>query len=85
MISDEKLTTDPEFRPKWENRRRLLFTIITFCAGIIFYILYKNLDTQVADTAMTMSWLTMISTFGMYMGGSHLDTANFREVLTKRE
>lgn len=39
----ERLRHDPEFRPRWENRRKVIFVTLIFCAGCIVGIIFVPL------------------------------------------
>jgi len=40
----------------WKVRRRTMFTVLGFCMAVIAYILWKQIDTAVAQTMVTMSF-----------------------------
>lgn len=62
----------------WENRRRFMFLIALFCVTTIGWVLYREMDTRVAETAVTMSFVTLISIVGSYVFGATWDDKNAR-------
>lgn len=63
----------------WKIRRRFMFITCLFCAVVIAFILVADLDTEVAETALTMSFLTLMSVVGSYVFGAAWDDKNARE------
>lgn len=74
---------DSEFRPKWENRRRVIFLTLLFCAGCIIYVMVQGNDTRVNETIVMMSFITMISVIGSYVFGAAWDDKNILGELKK--
>ena len=60
----------------WKIRRRVMFITIGFCMFIIAYCLYKNLDTKVAESAVTMGFFTLSTVIGSYVFGAVWDDNN---------
>lgn len=54
----------------WAIRRRFMFAITAFCMGTVAYSLGAQLQTSVADTAVTFSFLTLIAITGSYVFGA---------------
>lgn len=72
-------TTDPEYRPKWENRRRTIFATLTFCAGIIGYMTGWGEDTRLNETIVMWAWITGGSTAAAYIfGAAYEDVARIK-------
>lgn len=69
----------------WKIRRRFMFSIAGFCVWVISYVLYSGLNTAAADTAITMSFLTLISIVGSYVFGAAWDDKNARNISIKKE
>lgn len=63
----------------WALRRLFMFAISAFCVGVITFSLWKGLDTKVAETAVTMSFVTLISVVGSYVFGATWDDKNARK------
>ncbi|UTC27983.1 hypothetical protein [Stenotrophomonas phage A1432] len=61
---------NPDWRSSWRTRRRFMFAIAAFCMWVIGYVLYKDLSSSPADTAITMAFLTLISIVGSYVFGA---------------
>ncbi len=47
-----------------------MFSITLFSMGTIVHCLYTGADTKVAETAVTMSFFTLIGTVGSYVFGA---------------
>ena len=62
----------------WSKRRRYMYLVSLFCAGVITYILWKELDTKPAETAMMFAFLALITTTGSYVFGAAWDDKNFK-------
>lgn len=54
----------------WAVRRRFMFAVTAFCMGVVSYALGARLETSVADTAVTFSFLTLIAITGSYVFGA---------------
>ena len=61
---------DPEFRPVWENRRRVIFISLAFCAGIITYLTGWGADTRLNETLAQFSFIAALSIAGSYIFGA---------------
>lgn len=57
-------------QPSWRQRRRMLFLVTAFCMFTIAYILWKDLQSAVAEVAVTMSFLIMGTNVGSYVFGA---------------
>lgn len=64
------MANDPEFRPKWENRRRTLFATLVFCAGIIVYIVGWGEDNRLNETIIQFAFITGGGVLGSYIFGA---------------
>lgn len=65
----------------WHNRRRMLWLTTTFCMSTVGYILYTGMTGSVAETAVTMSFFTIISMVGSYVfGAAWQDIAAIRTI-----
>ncbi|UGL62756.1 hypothetical protein [Xanthomonas phage FMYAK-P1] len=58
------------WKSSWRVRRRFMFVVCAFCMWVIGYVLYRNLASGPADTAITMAFLTLISIVGSYVFGA---------------
>lgn len=59
-----------ERRDHWSVRRRFMLSVVIFCKLCIGYVLWKNLDSRVAESVVEFSFLTLISILGMYVFGA---------------
>jgi hypothetical protein len=57
----------------WRVRRRFMVWVITFCMSVVSWVLYKEMTGPVAETAVTMSFLTIAGTIGSYVFGATWD------------
>lgn len=62
----------------WTKRRNFMFLISFFCVLVIAWVLYKDMDSKVAETVVTMSFVTLISIVGSYVFGATWDDKNAR-------
>ena len=68
--------SDTEYRPTWENRRRVIFATLVFCAAIIAYCVWKDTGSKTHETALTMAFICATSIIGAYVFGATWDDAN---------
>lgn len=61
---------DPEFRPKWENRRRTMFATLVFCAAVIVFVIGWGEDTRLNETALQFAFITGGGVLGSYIFGA---------------
>ena len=54
----------------WKNRRRFLFACASFCMAVVAFVLYRDMQSEVAEVAVTMSFVTLISMTGSYVFGA---------------
>ena len=54
----------------WRIRRKFMFAVSLFCVLVISYCLFYNLETRVAETAVTMSFVTLLGIVGSYVFGA---------------
>lgn len=59
--------TDPEFNPKWENRKRTIFGTLFFCAGIVIYLTGWGADTRLNETIALSAFGTATLVIGAYV------------------
>lgn len=54
----------------WAIRRRFMFAVVAFCMATVAYVLWKDLSSGPADTAVTMAFLTLLGIVGSYVFGA---------------
>ena len=54
----------------WRIRRRFMFAVSAFCMWTVAYVLWRDLSSGPADTAVTMSFLTLLGIVGSYVFGA---------------
>lgn len=62
----------------WRIRRLFMFIISAFCVGAVSYVLLNGSTGEVAETAVTMSFFTLMSIVGSYVFGAVWDDNNAR-------
>lgn len=62
-----------ESKPDWTLRRRMMFTVVLFSGVCICWALFKDTDTNVMQTAVTMGFNTLIAITGTYVFGAVWD------------
>lgn len=65
----------------WTVRRRFLFAVVGFCMGVVSYILWKDMTSTVAETAITMAFLCITSAVGGYVFGATWEDVQTRKIL----
>lgn len=69
-------------KSSWRVRRAFMFLVAGFCMYVIIYILREKLNTAPADTAMMMSFITLISIVGYYVAGATWEDVNIAKLMT---
>ena len=69
----------------WKIRRRFMFVISGFCMAIISYIIIGKINTEPAETAVTMGFATLISIVGSYVFGAIWDDNNINTPKTNKQ
>lgn len=54
----------------WKIRRRFMFAITAFCMAVVAYVLYRDLSSGPAETAVNMSFVTLLGIVGSYVFGA---------------
>lgn len=62
----------------WRYRRRFMITIIVFCMVTIGYILLQNLDSESAQTAVSMAFVILGTTVSSYVFGATWQDINLK-------
>lgn len=63
-------------RPSWRIRRRIIIATLTFCAGIIIYLLWKGDDTRLNQDIANGVLILGGSVIGAYVFGATWDDLN---------
>lgn len=58
----------------WRNRRRVMVGSLLFCMFTVAYVLMNDRQSSVAESAVTMSFITIMSTVGSYVFGKVWET-----------
>jgi hypothetical protein len=61
--------SDPEFRPKWENRRKVIFGTLVYCAAMLPPLAFLG-EGEVAETVAMGLVLLAAGTIGSYVFGA---------------
>lgn len=67
----------------WRMRRRFMYVTTGFCMAVVAYVLHYDMSGSVAETAVTMSFLTIMSTAGSYVFGATWDDHSARQFMAK--
>lgn len=62
--------SDPEFKPVWKNRRRVIFLTLLFFACIIGFITGWGEDTRLNETIIQFAFIGKLSIIGCYVFGA---------------
>lgn len=68
----------------WRNRRLFMYATTAFCMAVVGYVLHYDMSGEVAETAVTMAFLTIMSTAGSYVFGATWDDHSARQLLATR-
>lgn len=65
-------TKEPDHRKldNWTVRRLFMFAQMIFCKGVIVYVLYKGMESRVAETAVDFSFVLMGTIILAYVFGA---------------
>lgn len=63
-------------KPCWKNRRRFMIAITIFCMGTISIVLIKDMQSSVAEAAVTMAFAIIGSTIASYVFGAVWEDTN---------
>ena len=68
----------PDEKDTWRYRRRFMLAAVSFCMAVVVYVLWKGTEGAVAETAISMSFICLISIVGSYVFGATWDDKNAR-------
>lgn len=71
---------DPEFKPVWKNRRRVIFATLIFCALTIIWLTLFGEDTRLSETIAQFAFIA-----GMGVVGSYCFSATWEDVTKLRK
>lgn len=60
-----------------------MYLVALFCVAVICYVLGKQLESEVAETAVMFSFLTLIGIVGSYVFGAAWDDKNLMNMRGK--
>ena len=60
----------PAVQPSWRNRRRMMWAGFVLSWLIIFWILWYDMQSSVAETAVVMAFLNITGTIGSFVFGA---------------
>lgn len=61
---------DEEYKPKWENRQKVIFGSLIFCACVVIYLLIFGEDTKLHETIATWAFILAGGVIGTYVFGA---------------
>lgn len=67
------MNPDSEYKPTWENRRKVIFLTLIFCAAVVAYLVVWGEDTQLNQTIANASYLLAAAVIGSYVFGAVWD------------
>lgn len=70
MPSPTQLGQEYQSFYSWKRRRRFMFVVAAFCAVTVAYVLLADKQGSVAETSVTMSFLTLMGITGSYVFGA---------------
>ena len=78
-----EITKDPEYRPKWENRRIVIFGTLVFCSCIIGALTVFGKDTELSRDIAFYSFVLAGFDIAIYVFGATWDDLNFLKFLKR--
>ncbi len=69
----------------WRFRRLFLFASAAFCMATVGYCLWADKNTQVAEAAVTMSFVYLMTITGSYVFGASWEDTQTRRLMAKLE
>ena len=79
MQTQEKLEQDGEYRPKWENRRRVLFLFLGFCAAMVIAVFVDGRDTGLNQDIARFAFIMGGLTIGSYVFGATWESIGLKK------
>lgn len=67
----------------WQIRRRFMFIVSGFCMVAIFFVLWKDLTSGAAETAVSMGFATLLGIVSSYVFGAAWEDINVIKSKTK--
>lgn len=67
----------------WQIRRRFMFIVSGFCMAVIFFVLWKDLTSGAAETAVSMGFATLLGIVSSYVFGAAWEDINVIKSKTK--
>jgi len=71
---------NPDPASSWRIRRRFMFTVAAFCMWTVAYVLWKDLSSGPADTAVTMSFIVLLGIVGSYVFGATWEDVSIAKI-----
>lgn len=72
-MEDTKNKTSPAPLDTWAKRRNFMVSVCWFCGTVILYVLWKGEDSKIAETAITMAFITLTSIVMGYVFGAAVE------------
>ena len=79
IMSQQTSQDKSAWNPQWTNRRRVIFTSLFFCAGIIIHGFGWQTSESIADIQITMSFMAAMSIVGGYVFGAAWQDINLHK------
>ena len=57
----------------WAKRRKFMVSVCWFCGAVILYVLWQGADSKIAETAITMAFITLTSIVMGYVFGATVE------------
>lgn len=77
---DNEILRNPTQKSSWMVRRRFMFIVSAFCMATVTYVLYHDLSSGPADTAVTMSFITLLGIVGSYVFGATWEDVSIAKI-----
>ena len=64
----------------WAKRRRFMYAVSIFCAFVIGYVLWNDMQSSVANTAVAFSFIILGTNVGSYVFGAAWQDVNHMKI-----
>lgn len=68
------------FPYSWTKRRRFMYLVAAFCALVIGYVLWNDMTSSVAETAVAFSFICLGGIVGSYVFGAAWQDVNHMRI-----
>jgi hypothetical protein len=71
-------------RPPWNNRRKVIFATLLFCAFCVSYIMFDGTDSRIYETIVVGCFTLAGAVIGTYVAGAAWTDVSIEKVLQNK-